>query len=137
MDDAHTSYIEKHDCHQTKSFRVWVYQRVMCISYAGLCAWIIFNPIEAIKKSPSIIAVMNNNSYGEEYASCDDFFNAIAQWPSILLIIFASLDKIVIGSAPISVMIRDFFLGPIFLILFWGAVFMTMITIYTTVGCEQ
>jgi hypothetical protein len=131
MEVANALYIREND-YETQAIRIWIFQRVMCVAYVGVCSWIIFKPIDAIKKSPSLVLI--NNSYGQEFASCDDFYSAITAWPSLLLWVFCCLDKIVI-MAPMRVMIRDFFLGPIFLVVFWGCVFLTMLTIYTAKTC--
>jgi hypothetical protein len=123
---ANINYIMDND-YCSKERKIWIMNRVMCGVYVGICCWIIFNPLEAIRKSPSI--VFNNLSYGQEYASCDNFSNAIASWPSVLLLLFSAMDKVVV-MAPMSVILRDFFLGPIFMTVFWFLIAYVMLTIY-------
>ena len=131
MEVANILYIRDNDFEE-KEARIWMFQRLMCFSYVGLCTWIIFNPIEAITHSPSVILI--SKSHGREYASCDDFYSAISAWPTLILVVFSSLDKIVV-LAPRRVMIRDFFLGPVFLGVFFGCVFLAMLEIYTAQAC--
>jgi hypothetical protein len=132
MEVANALYIREND-YETQAIRIWIFQRVMCVAYVGVCSWIIFNPIDAIKKSPPLFTNYNT-SYGQEFASCDDLLDAIQTLPSLLLLVFCCLDKIVI-MAPRRVIIRDFFLGPFFLFslrIFVGA---TMSVIYTANNC--
>jgi hypothetical protein len=131
METANDLFIQENDYEKQES-SIWIFQRVMCVAYACLCCWIIFDPIEAIKKSPSML--LPNGSYGQEYASCDDFYSAITAWTSIMLVGFCCLDKVVV-MAPMRIIIRDLFLGPIFVLFFWGSVFLAMLAIYTAKTC--
>jgi hypothetical protein len=105
----------------------------MCVAYVGVYSWIILNPIDAIKRTPPFFT-NDNTSYGQEFASCDDLIDAIKTLPFFLLLVFCCLDKIVI-MAPMRVMIRDFFLGPIFLLVFYVCEFLTMQVLYTAKNC--
>jgi len=123
-------YIEGHRL-QKRELVEWIKERVVCLVLLISSCLIIFYPREAVVRlSASIcnMALFAGCYVSDDYFPCDSFLAVASISPTLIVMIFAAMDKLIMG-APTKLALRDLFLAPGFIYaqyLLWMVLYLAM-----------